>query len=300
MQSLGSPIVSVVIPVYNGEKYLEATLRSVMNQSLKDIEIYVVNDASKDSSAAIVEQLQKIDSRIHLINKKNSGVADSRNKGLEASKGTFVAFLDQDDIWGETNLEEKVNAILESDKKWAFSDISFIDEKGDPLFREEKLVTDDFYNNILKWKNVIPAPSGNIVVLREFMGSDIRYDVKIPCPADRDICVQLARKAPPVFINRKLWQYRIHNESMSVVDKRVAREMAIMYDKYKREGYFPDKQTRKIALSTVYFMIAGMCFKFTGEPRKGFSFLVKSFIAYPALFFRNVLLRIRKGPKSWR
>jgi hypothetical protein len=69
-----------------------------------------------------------------------------------------------------------------------------------------------------------------------------------------------------------------------------------MYDKYKREGYFPDKQTKKIALSTVYFMIAGMCFKFTHEWAKGISFLVKSFIAYPSLFFRNVFKRIRKQP----
>src|SRR5690242_296893 len=120
MQSLGSPVVSVIIPVYNGEKYIEATIRSVMNQSLKDIDIYVVNDASKDKSAEIVEQLAKTDSRIHLINKKNSGVADSRNRGFESSKGTFVAFLDQDDIWNENNLEEKVNAIVRENKQWAF------------------------------------------------------------------------------------------------------------------------------------------------------------------------------------
>ncbi|MEO7923975.1 MAG: glycosyltransferase [Chitinophagaceae bacterium] len=302
MQSLNDPIVSVVIPVYNGEKYIEATIRSVMGQSLKDIDIYVVNDASKDQSAAIVGELQKIDNRIHLINKENSGVADSRNRGFEASKGTFVAFLDQDDIWGETNLEEKVNAILASDKKWAFSDVSYIDEKGNDFAREEELVTEDFYKNILKWQNVIPAPSGNVVVLREFMGSDIRYDVKIPCPADRDICVQLARKGLPLFINKKLWQYRIHNEGMTAVDKRVVKEMAIMYDKYKREGYFPDKQTRKIALSTVYFMIAGMCFKFANEKARGVSFLAKSFMAYPTLFFRNILKRIRKKgrKRSWK
>ena len=292
MQSLGSPIVSVVIPVYNGEKYIEETVRSVMNQSLKDIDIYVVNDASKDRSAEIVEKLAKIDNRIHLINKKNSGVSDSRNKGFESSTGTFVAFLDQDDIWGETNLEEKVNAIVKGNKKWAYSDVSYIDENGKQIIKEEKLVSENFYINLLKWENVVPAPSGNVVASREFMGSDIRYDVKIPCPSDRDLCVQLARKGDPVFVNKKLWNYRIHSQGMSVVDKKVAGEMAIMYDKYKREAYFPDKETKKIALSKVYFMIAGMCFKFSKQRRKGFSFLFKSFMAYPALFFKNVMKRL--------
>lgn len=292
MQPVGSPVVSVVIPVYNGEKYIEATIRSVMNQSLKDIEIYVVNDASKDRSAEIVEQLQKIDNRIHLINKKNSGVADSRNKGFEASKGTFVAFLDQDDIWGEKNLEEKVNAILRENKHWAFSDVAYIDENSKDVCKDEKLLTENYYINLLKWENVIPAPSGNLVASREFMGTDIRYDVNIPCPSDRDICIQLARKGDPVFVNQKLWKYRVHSEGMSVVDKKVGGEMAVMYDKYKRDGYFPDAKTKKIALSRVYFMIAGMCFKFSKQRIKGFAFLFKSFKAYPTLFFKNVLKRL--------
>jgi glycosyltransferase involved in cell wall biosynthesis len=287
------PVVSVVIPVYNGEKYIEETIRSVLNQSLKNIEILVVNDASKDRSAEIVEQLQKTDSRLQLINKKNSGVSDTRNRGIELSTGTYIAFLDQDDVWNETNLEEKVNAMLREDKKWVFSDVSYIDGNGKHINKEEKLITGNFYINLLKWENVIPAPSGNVVASRELIGSDIRYDVKIPCPADRDICVQLARKADPAFVNKKLWKYRIHSESMSAVDKKVANEMAIMYEKYKREGFFPDKETKKIALSRVYLMIAGTYLKFTKQPFKGIRFIFKSFMASPSVFFRNMLKKIR-------
>jgi glycosyltransferase involved in cell wall biosynthesis len=293
MQPVGSPIVSVVIPVYNGEKYIEETIKSVLNQSLKDIEINVVNDASTDKSAQIVEKLQKSDNRIHLINKENSGVSDTRNRGIELSKGAFIAFLDQDDVWEQTNLEEKVNAMLQENKQWAFSDVSFIDENGKRINKEERLITKDFYINLLKWENVVPAPSGNVIASREFMGSDIRYDVKIPCPADRDICIQLARKGDPVFVNKKLWKYRIHNESMTAVNKKVATEMAIMYDKYKREHYFPDRRTKRIALSTVYLIIAGICIRFTKERLKGILFMLKSFKESPSTFFHKMYRKIR-------
>jgi glycosyltransferase involved in cell wall biosynthesis len=293
MHPVDLPIVSVVIPVYNGEKYIEETIQSVLNQSLKDIEIWVINDASTDKSAQIVDKLEKMDNRIHLINKENSGVSDTRNRGIELSKGSFIAFLDQDDVWEETNLEEKVNAMLQEDKHWAFSDVSFIDENGKRINKEEKLITKDFYKNLLKWENVVPAPSGNVIASREFMGSEIRYDVKIPCPADRDICIQLARKGDPVFVNKKLWRYRIHNESMTAVNKKVATEMAIMYDKYKKENYFPDKQTKRIALSTVYLIIAGICIRFTKERLKGILFMIKSFKESPSNFIYKMYLKIK-------
>lgn len=293
MEPVHSPLVSVIIPVYNGAKYLEETVRSVLSQTVTDMEVLVVNDESKDQSAAIVTKLAAEDNRVRLINKKNSGVADTRNTGISQARGKYIALLDQDDVWCETNLEEKIRAIENGTAKWAFSDIFYIDADGKELTKKEEFITTDFYKNLLKWENVIPAPSGNIVAQRGFLGQDIRYDRMIPYPSDRDFCVQLARKGDPVFVNKKLWKYRVHGESMSAVNKRISLEMGMMYKKYIRNGFFPDRRTKKEALARVYLMIAGICIRFTKERWRGLKYMFKSFLVSPSYFLHNMLKKVQ-------
>lgn len=96
--------ISVIVPVYNSELYLEKTLESLVNQTLQDIEIICINDGSTDNSAKI---LDKYTGRITVINQKNSGQGAARNTGLDASKGEFIAFMDADD-WAEPDFYEKL------------------------------------------------------------------------------------------------------------------------------------------------------------------------------------------------
>lgn len=97
--------VSVLIPVYNTEKYLSKCIDSVINQTLKDIEIVIVNDGSKDNSQIIIEQYAKKDSRIKYCVQENSGLGATRNKGIELATGEYIAFLDSDD-WVENDYYE--------------------------------------------------------------------------------------------------------------------------------------------------------------------------------------------------
>ena len=97
--------VSVIVPVYNCENYLERCMNSLINQSLEDIEIIAVNDGSTDGSLDILTRYQQLDNRIKIIDKENTGVSDSRNKGIEASAGKYIAFVDSDD-WIELNMLE--------------------------------------------------------------------------------------------------------------------------------------------------------------------------------------------------
>ena len=91
------PKVSVIIPVYNVEKYLSECLDSVVNQTLKDIEIICVNDGSLDGSAEILEEYAQKDNRIKVITQENRGVSEARNSGLKIASGEYIAFLDSDD-----------------------------------------------------------------------------------------------------------------------------------------------------------------------------------------------------------
>ena len=108
-----SPKISVIIPIYNMEKYLNESLDSVITQTLKDIEIICINDGSIDNSLTILKEYEKNDKRIKIINQKNSGVAISRNLGINISTGEFIAFLDPDDKFiNNRTLENLYNAAI--------------------------------------------------------------------------------------------------------------------------------------------------------------------------------------------
>ena len=93
------PDISVIMPVYNSEKYLSACVQSVLDQTYADFELICVDDGSTDSSAEILETFAKKDSRVRVIRQKNGGGSASRNTGLDAAKGDFIAFIDNDDCW---------------------------------------------------------------------------------------------------------------------------------------------------------------------------------------------------------
>ena len=100
------PKISVIIPVYNTEKYLEQCLESVINQTYKDLEIICVNDASTDNSFDVINEYSKKDSRIKYINfETNKGVSAARNVGLEAATGDYICFIDSDDWIEQTQTE---------------------------------------------------------------------------------------------------------------------------------------------------------------------------------------------------
>lgn len=98
--------ISVVIPVYNVEKYLDKCLKSIINQTLEDIEIIVVNDGTEDDSEEIILKYQEIDKRVKYYKKENGGLSDARNYGLEKASGEYISFIDSDDYIEATMLEK--------------------------------------------------------------------------------------------------------------------------------------------------------------------------------------------------
>ena len=106
------PVISVVIPVYNKEKFIANTIYSVLNQTLSDFELIIVDDSSTDKSLSIIDSIK--DKRIKTYSIKNSGVSKSRNYGVEKSSSNLIAFLDADDLWKNNHLEQLYKLYLEN------------------------------------------------------------------------------------------------------------------------------------------------------------------------------------------
>lgn len=108
------PLVSVVVPVYNVEKYLERCVETIKNQTLKDIEIILVDDGSPDNCPALCEDIAKTDSRIKVIHKKNGGLSSARNAGLRVATGKYVGFVDSDDTI-DLDMYKKMSDVAENE-----------------------------------------------------------------------------------------------------------------------------------------------------------------------------------------
>ena len=104
-----SDLVSVITPMYNSSKYIEETLQSVISQTHENWEIFIIDDCSSDNCVELVSRFKKLDDRIKLIiNEENQGAAIARNIGIRKANGRYIAFLDSDDIWVPTKLEEQI------------------------------------------------------------------------------------------------------------------------------------------------------------------------------------------------
>lgn len=127
-------MVSIVVPVYNAAKYIENTIDMVCNQTYKDWELILVDDASRDGSADIIEEYIKGQGkRIMLIRKEtNAGAAAARNSGIDASSGRYIAFLDADDVWAVDKLEKQIEFMEKTGAAFSFHSYEFGDERAKP------------------------------------------------------------------------------------------------------------------------------------------------------------------------
>lgn len=129
-----SPTISVIIPVYNAEKYLRRCIDSVLSQTFTDFELLLIDDGSKDKSGAICDEYAAKDSRVRVFHKENGGVSSARNMGLDNACGNYIAFVDADD-WIDGNMYyEMFAAINESKSDIVCCDYLYEYENGDSSY----------------------------------------------------------------------------------------------------------------------------------------------------------------------
>lgn len=117
-------LISIIIPVYNVERYVSICIISILEQSFQDYEIILVDDGSKDRSGSICDEYREKDSRISVIHKTNGGLSDARNAGLKQAKGEYVLFVDSDDYIGEDSLQSIAKCVESQTQR---TDVMFLE-----------------------------------------------------------------------------------------------------------------------------------------------------------------------------
>ena len=133
MGTTKQPLITVVMPNYNGHRFVEQAIDSVLNQTYPNFELLVVDDCSKDDSLQLVQQKAQSDDRIRVIVlEHNTGVANARNVGIKEAKGKFIALLDNDDLWTEDKLERQL-ALANKGADIVYCSYDFIDEQNNSI-----------------------------------------------------------------------------------------------------------------------------------------------------------------------
>lgn len=124
-------LVSVLMPCFNSEKFIDESIKSVLDQTYTNWELLICDDGSDDNSKSIIESYQEVDSRIRLIpNHYSKGASGARNSCLEMAKGRYIAFLDSDDIWLPKKLEKQLNFMKETKSQFSYSYYQTMNEEG--------------------------------------------------------------------------------------------------------------------------------------------------------------------------
>jgi len=161
-------MVSVIIPTYNSEKYIEKTVVSALNQTYKNLEIIIIDDCSKDRSRELILNLAKQDRRVrYFFQEKNQGAAVARNTGIKNAKGKYIAFLDSDDVWLPNKIEKQIIAIKKGNP-FVFCAYDFIDGEGKYIRNKSKIKPEVTYKDELV-KTYISTPT--VIFDREYFGN---------------------------------------------------------------------------------------------------------------------------------
>lgn len=205
-----NPLVSIITPVHNAEKFLRACLESVLAQTYKHWEHIIVDDCSSDNSMAIIREFAQKDSRIKFIQlSKNSGAGVARNKAIEKAAGNYIAFLDSDDLWFDKKLMIQIAFMQDNGYSFTFTSYDKINEAGNKIseVHAKERIT---YNTAL-YKN----PIGCLTVMYDVSFFGKEFMPVIRKRQDYALWLRLLKKTDAHWLNSVLASYRVGNNSIS-------------------------------------------------------------------------------------
>lgn len=239
------PKISVVIPVYNVEKYLPQCIDSVLAQSFEDYEVILVNDGSTDGSLAIAQQYERAHEKVKLISQENKGLGGARNTGIQHASGEFICFIDSDDTIAPDTLATAVEAANRLNCDIAVFDIEYVDESGAVTVQtglDENLETFDLASH-RSFLFCPPSACNKLFRRALFTENQILFPARVWFEDIRTVTKLYPHAAKICYIPKPFYRYLQRADSI-MHSAKVARNAEIMealadvIDYYKEHGYY--------------------------------------------------------------
>lgn len=230
-------MISIVMPVYNGEKYIKQAIECVLDQSYRNWELLIVDDGSTDSTANIISAFS--DPRIHYFFQKNQGEAAARNTGLDHVTGEYIAFLDADDIYFQNAIEDMASYLDNHPQHGSiFSDGYICDQEGNQLMRLTEIRPGIFTGNILNplvaSPSVITVPVCTMTRTSSVHRHNLRFDTENNLiGTDWDFWIRLAVTESFGYLDKITCKYRIHQTNITRIYGEEKRRKDYLYCRMK-------------------------------------------------------------------
>ena len=214
-EKLDDILVSVIVPAYNVEKYIEKCLMSILKQTHKNIEVIIIDDGSKDSTKLIIDTFARRDKRIQIISQNNSGVSVARNTGIEISRGNYIVFIDGDDYIAADYVRYMLNLIEKTGSDFCLSTKCYT-KKVEKQVESEfiKKLTPEEATSILLSPDVIVGCWNKIYSRQFIINKGLKFSNTLFYGEGLTFITSAAQLADSVGVgNRKVYYYRRNNES---------------------------------------------------------------------------------------
>lgn len=296
--------MSVVIPVYNGERYLRDAITSVLDQSYESVQCVVVDDGSSDASGEIARSFGPA---VDCVTQHNQGVSAARNAGIDAGRGDLVAFLDADDVWERNKLELQVPEIVDRpDVGMVYSGFRVVDRQLRPRY---EILPSPFDRRLLGAALMNGYGFGfsfTAVVERRVIDRCGPFDTRLSTSADLDYMLRVARLTDVIGVGAALALYRIHGRSQ------MHNDMALLEHDHRLilDSVFPasDAQlatlrNRGIANRHLHLLGGAVLERDLHDVRRHLGIALRAaprqFVAFPAAAARRRLVRRVRGRWPW-
>lgn len=215
-----SPLISIIIPMYNTSKFIKQTVESILAQTYSNFEVIIVDDGSTDNGAEVVKALMPKDSRIKYIYQSNQGVSAARNNAIENSQGEYLAFLDSDDLWLPNKLKKQVNRIISTGMDACYCGYQYFcdDIRGKTFpkrYFEGKILLEVIKEKVSVWTSTVVVKRSIVI------NNSITFKSGLNWAEDMDFFYRLLYKCEFCCVKEILALYRQRPNSLSVSSDRL-------------------------------------------------------------------------------
>jgi glycosyltransferase involved in cell wall biosynthesis len=272
------PKVSVIIPCYNAEDTLQASVESVISQTLGNFEILIINDGSTDKSAMLIQALALREPRIKVFHRNNHGVSASRNFGVEVAKGEYIAFLDADDFWQKNKLSEHLKH-FDSDAKIgvSYSKVGFLSHDAKPLSQSSRVVKHTLTPQEMLVENHL-CTSSNIMVRKIAFEQTGGFDESMSFAEDQEWLFRMAYQGQWEIrgISDILVYYRTQVNSLSASPEKMEMGWLAFINKVKQ--YAPEFIDRHFQRANAIYLryLARRALRQGQSPKIGLNYMYRA------------------------